>query len=52
MNPDQPPVVDARALAGQVMQEEQERQAANAAETANSATSNLAGFMISPVYLG
>ena len=32
MNPDQAPVVDARALAEQVMQEEQDRQAANAAD--------------------
>ena len=32
MNPDQAPVVDARALAEQVMQEEQERRTANAAE--------------------
>ncbi|HUP73187.1 MAG TPA: ATP-binding protein [Acidimicrobiales bacterium] len=32
MNPDQAPVVDPRALAEQVMQEEQNRQSANAAE--------------------
>ncbi|TML14066.1 MAG: MFS transporter [Actinobacteria bacterium] len=32
MNPDQGPILDARALAEQVMQEEQERRTANAAE--------------------
>jgi ABC-type branched-subunit amino acid transport system ATPase component/sugar phosphate permease len=32
VNPDQAPVLDARALAGQVMQEEQERRTANAAQ--------------------